>query len=74
MHPIKSVEPHGASAARPEQARAGPALGALASGPKASAGTRRRLLAGSMDAGRTSSLLLANTRCLIGDSEAPASV
>ena len=49
-------------AARPEQARAGPGLGGARIWAKASAGTRRRLLAGSMDAGRTSSLLLAICR------------
>jgi hypothetical protein len=48
-------------AARPEQARAGPATRGAHIWAKASAGTRRRLLAGSMDAGRTSSLLLARS-------------
>jgi hypothetical protein len=47
-------------AARLEQARAGPATRGAHIWAKASAGTRRRLLAGSMDAGRTSSLLMAN--------------
>jgi hypothetical protein len=51
--------------ARPEQARAGPGTRGARIWAKASAGTRRRLLAGSVDAGRTSALLLARGRALI---------
>ena len=48
--------------ARPEQARAGPGLGGARIWANASAGTRRRLHAGSKDAGRTSPPPLARSR------------